>query len=151
MKKIFYLLLLFSSITIAQTISGKVVAISDGDTFTLLDQFNVQHKIRLAEIDAPENSQPFGKAAKKKLSDLIFGKYVKVLYKERDIYKRIIGKVYIGQMYVSEEMIGAGLAWHYKIYSNSEKLSLLEQIAKKDKIGLWIEPGAIAPWEWRKN
>lgn len=151
MKNLFYLFLLISTVSIANTINGKVVGIADGDTFTLLDQNNVQHKIRLAEIDAPENSQPFGKASKKCLSDLIFDKFVKVEYTERDRYQRIIGKVYIGQLYISEEMITAGLAWHYKKYSNSEKLADLEIIAKNNKIGLWSDPGAIAPWEWRRN
>ena len=58
----YLLLILFTTFSFAHGVSGKVVSISDGDTFTLLDDKNVQHKIRLAEIDAPENSQPFGKA-----------------------------------------------------------------------------------------
>ena len=37
-----------------ETLSGRVVGITDGDTLTLLDQNNGQHKIRLASIDTPE-------------------------------------------------------------------------------------------------
>ena len=147
----YLLLILFTTFSFAHGVSGKVVSISDGDTFTLLDDKNVQHKIRLAEIDAPENSQPFGKAAKKKLSDLIFGKIVQVDYTELDRYGRIIGKVFIGQIYISEEMIRTGYAWHFKKYSNSEKLAALEYEARKNKIGLWSVPGAVAPWQWRKK
>jgi len=38
-------------------ISGKIVKIADGDTLTILDRANTQHKIRLAGIDAPEKGQ----------------------------------------------------------------------------------------------
>ena len=31
----------------AQTIQGKVVRVSDGDTITILDEGKVQHKVRL--------------------------------------------------------------------------------------------------------
>jgi endonuclease YncB( thermonuclease family) len=41
-------------------ITGRVVGVTDGDTITVLDITNVQHKVRLAGIDAPEKKQPFG-------------------------------------------------------------------------------------------
>ena len=44
----------------ADEIIGRVVSIADGDTITVLDASNTQHKIRLEGIDAPERGQPFG-------------------------------------------------------------------------------------------
>ncbi len=44
----------------AETITGKVVGVTDGDTVTVLDDAKRQHKIRLSGIDAPEKSQAFG-------------------------------------------------------------------------------------------
>lgn len=38
----------------AQTIQGKVVRVSDGDTSTILDEGKVENKVRLNRIDAPE-------------------------------------------------------------------------------------------------
>jgi endonuclease YncB( thermonuclease family) len=37
-----------------QTITGKVVGVSDGDTITMLDEHKRQHKIRHDGIDAPD-------------------------------------------------------------------------------------------------
>jgi endonuclease YncB( thermonuclease family) len=45
----------------AQTVTGKVVRVADGDTLTILDAGKRQHRIRLVDIDAPERGQPFGK------------------------------------------------------------------------------------------
>jgi endonuclease YncB( thermonuclease family) len=53
------LLLGFASATgRAEVLEGRVVAVADGDTITLLDRNRQQHKIRLAGIDAPEKAQP---------------------------------------------------------------------------------------------
>ena len=52
------------------SIAGHVVGVADGDTLTVLDDTNQQHKIRLAGIDAPEKAQPFGQAGKKRLAEL---------------------------------------------------------------------------------
>ena len=58
----------------AETIIGRVVKVVDGDTVTVLDSQMVQHKIRLAGIDAPEKTQPFANRSKESLSDLAFEK-----------------------------------------------------------------------------
>ena len=90
--------LLFSLSTgsFANTLTGRVVGIADGDTLTLLDASHVQHKIRLAGIDAPENKQAFSNRSKQGLSSLIFGRQVSVEWNKVDRYGRVIGKVIIG-------------------------------------------------------
>ena len=67
------LLVLFPFDVSADTLTGKVVKITDGDTLVVLDASRQQHKIRLAGIDAPETKQPFGKRSKEALSALVAG------------------------------------------------------------------------------
>ncbi len=71
-------LLALSPALFAADLSGGVVGIADGDTFTLLTSDKQQVKIRLAEIDAPESGQPYGNKSKQALSGLLFGKDVRV-------------------------------------------------------------------------
>lgn len=57
------LLALWLGVAHAAEFSGKVVAVADGDTLTVLvDRHQV--KVRLTEIDAPEKDQPFGNRSK---------------------------------------------------------------------------------------
>ncbi len=72
--------------TLASTLQGKVVGVSDGDTLTVLDASNQERRIRLAGIDAPEKSQAFGSRSKQHLSDLVFGKTVVVDWNKTDKY-----------------------------------------------------------------
>ena len=97
MKLLLVLALLLASAlgAYADTITGRVVGVADGDTVTVLDAEKVQHKIRLAGIDAPEKSQPFGNRSKQNLSDLVFQKDVRVDWDKRDRYGRIVGKVMV--------------------------------------------------------
>lgn len=76
MKLSFAALLLCSTWAIplhAETLRGKVIGVSDGDTITILDADKIQHKVRLAGIDAPEKSQAFGEHSKQHLGNLVFG------------------------------------------------------------------------------
>lgn len=115
----FFLLFSFVFCTelFADTITGKVVSVADGDTITILDDSKTQHKIRFEHIDTPEKKQAFGQKAKEHLSSMIFGKTVKVLVKEKDRYGRNIGTVLLDEKNINLAMVKAGLAWHYKKYS----------------------------------
>lgn len=131
--------------------SGKIVAVKDGDTVVILEEGFSQNTLRLAEVDCPENSQPFGKNAKQFTSNEIFGKYVSYQNLGKDRYGRIIAKIfYDNGKYISEELIKNGLGWWYFKYSKNQKLGALEFQAREKKIGLWIDKNPIEPWNWRK-
>ena len=63
------------------------MAIADGDTLTILDAEQMQHKIRLSGIDAPESKQPFSQKSKQALSDAVLGEDVAIHWKEKDRYR----------------------------------------------------------------
>lgn len=152
-RKILFLLLLLSSyLSFSQTILGKVVSITDGDTFKLLTQDSLQIKVRLANIDCPENKQAFSTKAKEFTSKAIFGKNVTLIVLKKDRYGRTIANViYNNSLNLSQELLKNGLAWHYIDYSKDPLLQKLEDQAKKNKLGLWQDKNPTAPWEWRSN
>ena len=146
-------LLALSPAVFAADLSGRVVGISDGDTFTLLTSDKHQVKIRLAEIDAPESGQPYGNKSKQKLSELIFGKDVSLVVQTTDRYGRTVGRPYVGDVDVCAELVENGFAWAYRRYLKDPKLLELEQEAQDSNRGLWGLPEyeQIAPWEWRQG
>ena len=134
------------------SISGKVVKVADGDTFTLLDNNNQQVRVRLHGIDAPERGQDFGNVSRQKLADLVFGKGVRVEEMDTDRYGRTVAIVYTADgVCINEQMLKEGLAWHYKEYDDNDAWAILERNAKREKRGLWSQPKAVAPWQWRKE
>ena len=158
MLNIFLILFITFSFNIAwaATLEGRVVGVADGDTITILDASNTQYKIRLAGIDAPEKKQPFGNVSKQFLSDLVFGKQVIVEYQKLDRYDRVVGKVFVDGMNANLEQVRRGLAWYFKKYKSelvlNDRLAYLhaEEDAINARIGLWVEPNQIPPWEFRK-
>lgn len=139
----------------ADTITGKVVGVADGDTVTVLDGTKRQHKIRLSGIDAPEKKQAFGQRSKESLSDLVFAKTVEVETDKVDRYGRRVGKIWVNGMDANLEQLKRGMAWHYKQYAReqSEKdqrvYAEAELEARKARRGLWVDVSPVAPWEIR--
>lgn len=139
------------------TIEGRVIGVSDGDTITILDRQNVQHRIRLAAIDAPEKAQPFGNRSKEHLSRRVFNRSVLVEWNKRDRYRRIVGQVLIDGHDAGLEQVRTGMAWWYRDYSKEQKpedrelYERTEQAAKDLKVGLWRDTNPVPPWDWRRQ
>jgi endonuclease YncB( thermonuclease family) len=132
-----FLLLAFlgSDLSRAERILGKVIAVSDGDTITVLDAKSQWHKIRLAGIDAPESGQPFGKRSKSNLSDAAHGQEVIVEFQKTDRYGRKVGKVLVSERDINLDQIKAGLAWHYKAYDREQSENDRNQYAEAEREG----------------
>ena len=127
----------------------RVVGVHDGDTLTCLDENNQQQKVRLAEIDAPELGQDFGKVSREALASMVFGKTVEVVDDGKDRYGRWIGHVLVNGTDVNREMVATGNAWHYAAYSKDKSLAQLQSDARARQIGLWAQPNPVAPWQYR--
>lgn len=139
----------------AEPIVGKVVGVADGDTLTVLDALKHQHKIRLSGIDAPEGGQAFGHRSKEALSDCAFGKQASVDGDKADRYGRRVGKVLVNGIDCNLRQIELGLAWHFVKYASerpaheSKAYAAAETAARAAKRGLWADPHAMPPWDWR--
>ncbi|BCT69544.1 thermonuclease family protein [Nitrosospira sp. NRS527] len=141
----------------AETLTGEVVKIADGDTLTVLDASKQQHRIRLTGIDAPEKKQAFGTVSKQHLANLVFGRAVMVEWHKRDRYQRILGKVLVDGQDANLEQIRAGLAWHYKQYGKDQQpvdrrlYAEAEEAARLKGVGLWCDPAPLPPWDFRRK
>lgn len=148
--RVFALLLIAAPVFGDSILTGKVVSIADGDTLTILVE-GQQHRIRLAEIDAPERKQPFGRKSRQTLSELCFRKEVEVVIIDKDRYGRLIGRVFAGMVDVNAEMVRRGMAWVYLKYAKDPVLFELEKIARSERRGLWAGEEPTPPWEWRRG
>lgn len=139
-----------------ETLQGSIVAVLDGDTVILLDESRSQHKIRLAQIDAPEighgkdnPGQPFGKASKQSLSDLVYGREVRADCETRDKYGRTVCTLLSGTVDVNLEQVRRGMAWVYRKYARDPAYYQAEDDARRAQRGLWRSSDLTPPWEYR--
>lgn len=144
------ILFLFPILLFSQTYN--VIGVKDGDTVELLMNGKPQI-VRLSHIDCPEKKQPFGNNAKQFISDLCFGKMVKVSTDgKKDRNKRLLAEIILPNgKNINKELVKNGLAWHFKKYSKDNSYDILEKQARKLKLGLWKDKAPIAPWDWRKS
>lgn len=126
--------------------TAKVDRVIDGDTVVISDM----RKIRLVGIDSPETNHPdqpvqrYGEEAKNYLRQRIEGRVCEFEYEttnELDVYGRTLAMIYLDGENINAEMIKQGLAYAYVKDPNSRTrdFSVLENIAKKFRKGLWMD------------
>lgn len=135
----------------AVQLKGRVVGVSDGDTLTvLIEQGTV--KVRLAEVDAPEAAQPFGRRSKQALSDLCYGKQVELAARGKDRYGRTIGTVTCDGIDAGTQQVRRGMAWVFDRYAPRDSpLYKAQSEAQTARRGLWAQQDALSPWAWRRQ
>lgn len=153
-------------------IEGKVVHVEDGDTVVLLDQQKVQHKIRLADVDAPETchrqhdhdcrrkpGQPFGDKARLALAEWTKGRQVAATCRgvvragrdDREVCYLHIGAAGDQASSVNYELVRNGLAWVETRFAKDRRLFALGEEARRQRLGLWSMPHPVEPREWRAS
>jgi endonuclease YncB( thermonuclease family) len=155
----------------AEILTGWVTQIEDGDTITVRDYSNQQHKVGLIGIDAPGKYQAFGNHAHLNLGALLNGRDVAVEWDKRDRHGQIIGKVMVAPSDSSCRnqrdcpktfdaglaQIKAGLAWWNRSHAKEQtpedqsKYEQAEFNAKNHRNGLWAGTNPVPPWELRGN
>jgi len=132
--------------------TAEVVAVPEGDLISVkLDKEIIS--VRLAEVDSPGPRQVFGRQARRFTHDLVMGKTVTVIIKMVDRYKRVVAEVILPDgRSLNQEVVKWGYAWHYKVDPRPSKiLADLEYRAWKRKLGLWVAPAPVPPWEFRSD
>jgi endonuclease YncB( thermonuclease family) len=129
---------------------ARVLSVQDGDTLTV-DRGDGPERVRLAEIDAPEDDQPHGRTATRALERMVEGRSVQVTAVGEDRYGRTLARLYVGGAEVNKSLVRGGDAWVYRAYSKDPAFPPLEAKARSERVGLWARPGPVAPWDWRKG
>lgn len=138
-------------------IAGRVVRVVDGDTVAVVDARSRTHRIRLAGIDAPECSMPYGHESKALLEALTLNQDVVAIPQGLDRYGRTLATLTMGRRDVNLTMLQAGLAWHYDRISRERHTlayaaySGAEAQARVGRLGLWAGSVQVAPWDWRRS
>jgi endonuclease YncB( thermonuclease family) len=152
--------------TQAGTFTAKVIVVMDGDTVMVLREGgseaagssylqghrNAQKiKIRLANIDAPEKDQDFGRQSRDSLQQMVGRKNVQIDSRAVDQYGRIVGLISVDGLDVSQEQVKRGMAWAYSHYRSDKTYIDLQRAARQARRGLWAQTNPQAPWQWRKS
>lgn len=172
------LLLVAVAPTWADTMSGIVIVVIDGDTVLFKPDSPYQPdahgaaaraflKIRLAGIDAPEKDQPYGEAATRALSALVLHQRVELTTVAVDVYGRTIARIQQDAVQVNAELVRRGLAWAYgstrasarsgpesfraSTYRRNAELKAVQRDAQQAPRGLWQEAAPVPPWQWRRE
>lgn len=148
------------ALAIAGTLSGclprdsfeaRCVKVYDGDTIEVMAGGPKSLRVRLHAIDAPEKGQPFSNVARKRTRELTEGKRVRVEVRDQDQYDRLVARIYVDGIDLSEQLIREGLAWHYTRYSSEIALGQAQREARRTHRGLWQDPDPEPPWEFRRR
>jgi endonuclease YncB( thermonuclease family) len=129
--------------------TGRVSLVADGDTMEV-QRSGRAVRLRLAGVDAPEKYQPYSNQARKFVAGLCLKRRVTVIPETTDQYGRSVATVLLPDgRNLNEELLKAGLAWHYRHYSANPRLAALEAEARAARRGLWKDSAPIPPWEYR--
>ena len=126
----------------------RVVGVQDGDTVTCLDDLNQQRKIGLADIDAPEITQDYGKASREALAGMVFGRTVEAVDGAAAATGGPTARLFVDGLDVSRQMVATGNAWPDPS-SQDRSLGTEQAQAKAAKLGLWADPAPTPPWQYR--
>ncbi|MBX7147834.1 thermonuclease family protein [bacterium] len=140
-----------------------VYRVSDGDTITATDG-NVRFNVRIAGMDAPEKAQQYGKVASMKMRELLDNKEIQIepVASGRDMYGRVLAKVYVNGKEVALNLIEEGYATYYRPkcedYPANDKnydydprpYVEAEKKARANKLNFWSVKGPL-PCEFRKS
>ena len=151
----------------AAEMMGRVTAVADGDTLTVVVDGQGPLTVRLAGIDAPERYQDFGRQAHNHLSALVSGQEVRLEVQGKAPDGSTVTRLWIAEpacqapncpktLDVGLAQISSGLAWHDRPQQQAQnpedrkRYARAEFMAKVRRFGLWSAQNPVPPWVWRR-
>jgi endonuclease YncB( thermonuclease family) len=132
----------------AESLTGKVTDVSDGDTLVVSSGGRVR-VVQLAGIDAPELTQDYGKEARDYVKQMARGKKVTIEVVEEKGRQSLVAHVKLDGKDLASALVESGMAWSES--GSSTDLKTAQEKAKSGKQGLWASANPTAPWDFRKN
>lgn len=122
-----------------------IVSITDGDTLSArCPSGDAAHpyqqvRVRLAEIDAPESGQPYGRRSKEHLSALCFNVEATIRPTTTDRWGRTVARVECRGKDANLEQVRAGMAWAFTKYQTDAEFPRAELDARAARVGIWAD------------
>lgn len=139
----------YAQVESGQTFTGKVVSVTDGDTYDVRRSDGQVVTLRLWGVDTPESGQPGGRAGTRAARQLIGGSDVRAHVQEIGSYGRAVARVEAGGSDLGGLLIRGDHAWHYDRYApGATEYARLERQARNANRGLWSRADPIPPWDW---
>lgn len=135
-----------------------VLRVQDGDSLVVrrLGQTRSE-RLRISGIDAPERRQAHGDASRAVLASLVDGERIRVVPAKKDRYGRLVATVGLDERDIGLAMLEGGHAWYFRRYRGDLPVELRKPYeraqarAREAGLGLWRDPDAQAPWNFRSR
>ncbi len=149
----------------AESLTGRVASIDEGDRLTLMVESR-PYRIRLLGIDAPERTQAFGEKSRSNLGRLAFNREARADCgpADRAGQRRCLVRVRPDDCRdcgLTEDLglaqVGEGMAWWNRAEAGAQtpdargRYENAEFMARLRRLGLWSETKPQAPWQFRKG
>lgn len=133
------------------TLQAQPVRVIDGDTYEVQAGTDTL-TLRLAGVDAPETSQPYGEDATRVARELIGDRPLTVLITDTGYYGRYVARVRIKGFSLSRLLVSRGMAWvspQYCEFDACDKWRDIQAKRRSQNMGLWAQAEPVPPWEYR--
>ncbi len=132
-------------------LQGTVTEVYDGKSVLVNPVSGPAFQVRLSGIDAPEICQSWGPEAKAALKDWVLGRAVTVVPTGRTEKGVVGGTLTLEGVNINRRMVEEGQAWSVRVRWDEGPFVKQERAAKALGRGLFSEPGAIKPSDFRRT
>lgn len=133
---------------VGKSFTAEVISVIDGDTVDVLIRPGRKVRVRIHGVDAPERNEPFSQQALNFTRVFMFSRTVTLVGRDIDPYDRLVARIVVDGHDASAALLSAGLACHFRRYSDDPVLEAAEQTARTARRGFWaigtVQPACVA-------